>query len=96
MKIKIRNKEFEITDKDIVLFNGVCWMLITQEILCGYHNFNPILSKVNCERWREKGALILIEEKDLYTTSGGEQMGLWYYKFDIEKMKELKGGANNE
>nr|DAM32915.1 MAG TPA: hypothetical protein [Bacteriophage sp.] len=36
------------------------------------------------------GAIYLVKETGLYKTESGEQMGLRYYKFNIEKLKEVE------
>ena len=44
-ELKIGRRVFDITEKDIVMFNGACWQLITQTIHSGWNNYYPIVSK---------------------------------------------------
>lgn len=83
-ELKINRRNFDITNRDIVLFNGACWQLITQT----YFNHRPLMPKTMCERFVKKGILVMHQKKDEYITSSGKQMGLYYYKFDIEKLNE--------
>lgn len=87
-ELKINRRNFDITNRDVVLFNGACWQLITQTYFSNWYNHYPLMSKTMCERFVKKGILVLHEKKDEYITSSGKQMGLYYYKFDIEKLNE--------
>lgn len=88
-ELKIGRKVFDITEKDVVLFNGACWQLITQTIHSGWNNYYPTVSKTLCEKLLKKNILILVKKEREYTTGSGKQMGLYYYKFDIDKLNEF-------
>ena len=88
-ELKIGRRVFDITEKDIVMFNGVCWQLITQTIHSGWNNYYPTVSKTLCEKLLKKNILILVKKEREYTTESGKQMGLYYYKFDIDKLNEF-------
>lgn len=87
-ELKIGRKVFDITEKDVVLFNGACWQLITQEIFSNYHYYPPTMSKTMCEKFVKKGILVMFKKEKEYTTMDGKQMGLYYYKFDMDKLNE--------
>lgn len=87
-KLKIGRKTFEITEKDVVLFNGSCWQLISQKVYRDWHYYSPSMSKVLCEKLLKKDVLILVKSKDEFTTQSGKQMGLYYYKFNMDKLQE--------
>ena len=87
-KLKIGREFFDITEKYVVLFNGACWQLTSQTIFRGWHSHYPSMSKTMCERFVKKGILVLYQKKDEYITSKGKQMGLYYYKFDMDKLNE--------
>lgn len=87
-ELKIGRNVFEITEKDVVLFNGACWQLLTQTIHRGWHNYYPSMSKIMCEKFVKKGILVMYRKKDEYVTGDGKQMGLYYYKFDVDKLNE--------
>ena len=88
-ELKIGRKVFDITEKNVVLFNGACWQLITQTIHSGWNNYYPTVSKTLCEKLLKKNILILVKKEREYTTESGKQMGLYYYKFDIDKLNEF-------
>ena len=88
-ELKIDRKVFDITEKDVVLFNGACWQLITQTIHSGWNDYYPTVSKTLCEKLLKKNILILVKKEREYTTESGKQMGLYYYKFDIDKLNEF-------
>ena len=88
-ELKIGRRVFDITEKDIVMFNGACWQLITQTIHSGWNNYYPTVSKTLCEKLLKKNILILVKKEREYTTESGKQMGLYYYKFDIDKLNEF-------
>lgn len=87
-QLKINRKLFDINDKDIVLFNGACWQLITRLIFSGWHSYYPTMSKLMCEKFVKKGILIMFKKTGEYLTVDGRQMGLYYYRFDMEKLNE--------
>lgn len=88
-ELKIGRRVFDITEKDIVMFNGACWQLITQTIHSGWNNYYPTVSKTLCEKLLKKNILILVKKEREYTTESGKQMGLYYYKFDMDKLNEF-------
>ena len=59
-ELKIGRLVFDITEKDIVMFNGACWQLITQTIHSGWNNYYPTVSKTLCEKLLKKNILILL------------------------------------
>ena len=79
---------FDITENDVVLFNGAGWQLISQTVFQGWHNYYPTMSKIMCEKFAKNGILVLYQKKDEYITQGGKQMGLYYYKFDMDKLND--------
>lgn len=87
-ELKIGRRVFDITENDVVMFNGACWQLITQTVHSGWHDYYPTVSKTLCEKLLKKDILILTKKKDEYTTLEGKQMGLYYYKFDMDKLNE--------
>lgn len=87
-ELKIGRKVFDITEKDVVLFNGTCWQIITQEIFSNYRYYPPTMSKTMCEKFVKKGILVMFKKEKEYTTMDGKQMGLYYYKFDMDKLNE--------
>ena len=93
-KIKIQRKEFEITNKDIILFNGACWQLLTQKVFKDWNECCPTISKTMCEKFVKKDILVMVKKEKEYIASNGKQMGLYYYKFDIEKLENYLKNSN--
>lgn len=89
MIVKIGRNHFDITEDDVVLFNGAIWQLISQRIAKGWNEYVPVIGKTKAEKWKKTGVIYLVKETWLYKTESGKQMGLWYYKFNIEKLKEV-------
>ena len=90
MIVKIGRNYFDITEDDVVLFNGAIWQLITQKIAKGWYHYSPVVAKNKADKWKKTGAIYLVKETGLYKTESGKQMGSWYYKFNIEKLKEVE------
>lgn len=87
--LKIGRNTFEISEKDVVLFNGACWQLITQKVFRDWHYHFPTMSKALCDKLLKKNVLNLVKKENEYMTSDGERMGLYYYKFDVDKLAEF-------
>ena len=88
-ELKVGRRVFDINENDIILFNGACWMLTTKTIRNGYSECYPTVSKIMCEKFVKKNILVFIRKEKEYITSSGEKMGLYYYKFDMDKLKEF-------
>ena len=78
--------------EDVVLFNGACWQLITREIFKGWHYYCPKVSKTMCEKFVKKNILVMYKKEKEYITADGKQMGMYYYKFDMDKLNEFING----
>lgn len=90
MIVKIGRNHFDITEDDVVLFNGAIWQLISQKIAKGWYHYSPVVAKNKANKWEKTGAIYLVKETGLYKSESGEKMGLRYYKFNIEKLKEVE------
>ena len=87
-ELKIGRRVFDITENDVVLFNGACWILITQTYFADWHNHYPLMSKTMCEKFVKKNILVMFKKEGEYLTQDGKQMGMYYYKFDMDKLNE--------
>lgn len=88
-ELKIGRRFFDISEKDILLFNGACWQLMTQTYFDGWKSVYPTVSKTMCDKFAKKNILIHVATKDEYVTAEGKQFGLYYYKFDMDKLEEF-------
>lgn len=86
MKYKIGRNEFDITNEDIVFFNGTIYQVTTKKIHEGWHSYSPKMSKTQFEKLLKRKALVLIEEKLGYVTGDGTEMWYRYYRFDIDHL----------
>ena len=57
MKIKIKRNVFNVTSKDRIMFNGVCYILITQTIPCGYSDMCPTFPKTTFNKMFKEGKI---------------------------------------
>ena len=87
--LKIGRNVYDINEKDIILFNGVSWQIITRKLFNGWHEYSPTISKILCQKLLKKDILILVKKESEYITANGQQMGLYYYKFNIDKLNEF-------
>lgn len=67
MKLKINKWEFEVTDKDWILDNGVCYQCVTltHSVLCGNwgsKDISTIMSKTQFNKLRKEN--LIVEWKD--------------------------------
>ena len=63
MKIKCGRREFEVTEKDRILDNGVCYQLITQYYQDGWSKLNPRIAKSTFNKLLKEGKIRLSSEK---------------------------------
>ena len=87
-KLKIGRKFFDITETDVVMFNGACWQLMTQTVRSGWYDCYPTVSKTLCGKLLKKDILILVDKKGEFIAENGKQMGRYYYRFNIDKLNE--------
>ncbi|MFO1442857.1 hypothetical protein KDN24_06465 [Bacillus sp. Bva_UNVM-123] len=57
MKIKCGRDEFELNEKDIIMYNGACYQLLTREVRNGWHSHSPVLAKAKAEKLIKTGDL---------------------------------------
>lgn len=74
-ELKIGRRTYTITESDQVLFNGKCYLLVTQKYQSGWNKVTPTLAKTKAEKYIKQGYLV----EHLRTNKFG--MLLIYYKF---------------
>jgi hypothetical protein len=67
MIVKIRGGEFDLTEKDRVLFNGKCYIIMTQEVLQNRRWVHPMLPKTTATKLIKEGKMVLCEDKYHFT-----------------------------
>ena len=88
-ELKIGRRIFNINDKDVAMHNGACWQLTTQTYFDGRHYVTPVMSKTMCEKFVKKNILVHFKTEDEYVTAEGKKFGLYYYRFDVNKLEEF-------
>jgi len=87
MIIKIRRREFTVTEKDRVLFNGACYTIMTQEVLEGWSWAHPTLPKTTAARLIKEGKMVLCEDKYQFPHSK-EQYDKYRFVINPEEQNE--------
>jgi hypothetical protein len=57
MNIKCGREEFALTEKDIIMYNGACYQLITRKIIKGWSTTSPVLAKAKAVKLIKDGKL---------------------------------------
>lgn len=65
--VKMNRKEYTLTENDRILFNGSLYILITQNVWCGFSQGCPTVPKEYAEKWIKEGILVVGED---YTSFG--------------------------
>lgn len=89
MKCKIGRNEFDITNEDIVFFNGRVYQVTTQKIFNGWHHYLPVMSETQFKKLLKRKALVLIKEELACVTRDGREMWYRYYRFDLEHLAQM-------
>lgn len=89
VKLKVGRKIFDIDQNDLILDNGACYQIVTQEIRKGFDRITP---KMSSKLFND------LKKSELIFTSEGlrqaaiEKYGnsvVTFWKFDIDQMKKM-------
>ena len=82
MEIKCRNRIFNVSREDLILDNGACYTLITQEYFSDLSYMYPNISKKLFATLKKNGDIELSKKK--YKTAFGynENLKLWQFTHD--------------
>ena len=58
--VKMNRKDYVITENDRIIFNGACYILISQKTRCGYGYSEPTVPKKYAEKWIKDDILVEI------------------------------------
>lgn len=58
MIIKCGRKEFDLTTKDQIMYNGHCYQIITRLTSGGWSGHSPIIAKTRAEKLIKDGKLV--------------------------------------
>ncbi|MCK1999779.1 hypothetical protein MZM54_00095 [[Brevibacterium] frigoritolerans] len=84
MELKCGKNTYFLTNNDVILFNGACYILITRKVRSGYFESSPTVAKAKAKKLIKDGIFKKIKLKN--PPYKGE--GLEYYRFS-EEVKEL-------
>ena len=90
MDIIASRRHFDVTNKDLVLYNGACYQLWTQAYVVYEtryhipHNAAPIIPNNRAEKWINQGILVL----EKVTGNAEDRSEMKYYRFNISESEE--------
>ena len=56
--VKMNRKDYAITENDRIIFNGACYILITQKVCRGFSHGCPSVPKKCAEKWIKDDVLV--------------------------------------
>jgi len=87
VKLKIRQRTFDINEKDVLMDNGACVQLITKKIQKGMYSCYPIMGKKLFQDLKKRQFLFTTEELQKYANDH-YIVPVTLYKFDVERMSQ--------
>ena len=57
-ELKVGRRTYTIIESDQVLFNGKCYLLVTQKYQSGWNKVTPTLAKTKAEKYIKQGYLV--------------------------------------
>ena len=85
IELKIGHRIFAITEKDLVLDNGKCAQVVTQEISKGWQDYTPVMSKKMFKDMKKLGFLYTNDELKEQCHKNHEDF-CTFYAFDVPAM----------
>lgn len=88
-KLKVGRKIFDIDKNDLILDNGACYILITQEVTKNYSSYSPIVSK---KLFSDLKKCELIFTSEGLRQTAIEKYGnsvVTFWKFNIDRMQKM-------
>ena len=64
MKVKCGRREIILDEKDIIMFNGACYQIITKKIGVGWEATTPIIGKTKAKELIKNGLLKEVKFKN--------------------------------
>ena len=78
--IKMNRKVYTITNDDRIVFNGSCYILVSQKVWCGYSKCNPTVPKKYATKWIKDGELV---ECGTYKSTFGSKLPLYRFVKEV-------------
>lgn len=89
VKLKVGRNILNIDENDLILDNGVCYQIVTKKIGTGFDKSTPRMSKKLFSDLKRCELIFTSEGLRLAAINRYGNMAQTYWKFNIEKMKEL-------
>jgi hypothetical protein len=83
MKIKCGRNEYDLTDKDVIMFSRACYQLITRRTGTGWNESIPIVSKILVDKLIKQNKLVMFK----VTGTPEKNNRLEYYKINEQEDK---------
>ena len=89
VKLKVGRDIIELDNKDLILDNGACYQIVTQNVRKGFDSHYPIMSKKLFNDLKKLELIFTSEglRQDAINKYGSSVMVYW--KFNIEKMQKF-------
>ena len=89
MELKIGKNIYDVDERDLLLDNGSCFQLVTSSCGIGLDSQSPAkLSKKLVKDLKKSNAIYTNDDLKM-AAEGRYYSGVTFWKFDIEKMKQL-------
>lgn len=62
MRVKCRRREFELGPEDIVMYNGICYQILTKKYSKGWDKLSPVIAKRKAEKMMKDGVLVVAKK----------------------------------
>lgn len=89
VKLKVGRNIFDIDEKDLILDNGACYILVTKKVMKGYSKGSPTISKQLFGNLKKCGLIFTCEllRQNAIEKYGNHAVTFW--KFDVDRMKKM-------
>lgn len=89
VKLKVGRDIFDIDENDLILDNGACYQIVTQEIRKGFDRITP---KMSSKLFNDLKKCELIFTSEGLRQAAIEKYGncvVAFWKFDVDQMKKM-------
>lgn len=85
MKLKFGHKEFDITNEDVVFFNGACYQCYTKYVFEGWHSYPVVISNTRAKQLIKSNMLVETKREFAYVAANGREFWNIWYRFNVEE-----------
>lgn len=89
VKLKVGRDIIELDHKDLILDNGACYQIVTQNVRKGFDSHYPIISKKLFNDLKKLELIFTSEELRQDAINKYDSSVITYWKFNIERMQKL-------